>query len=282
LPAVCDGMAMTTVLDQVISIRRVRDIDEYRQCERLQERIWGPRGVARVPLLDLLTAQDNGGLVLGAFEGGELVGFAFSFLGMDPRYGLKHCSVVLAVAEEHRGRGLAVKLKRAQRDEVLAQGIDLITWTFDPLLAVNARLNIHRLGAISHTYRVNHYGDAGGLETDRLIVEWWLRRDRGATSLGTTGQPDAGAVPAARVVRVGGLPQIAAVVGDFSAGTLLLPIPADMRIIQRCDRGLARAWREQTRALFQDCFARGYAVVGFEPTVSLNGTVAYLLRRDAP
>lgn len=273
--------SISSVLDPAVAIHRLTTIEQYQQCERLQERIWGHDGVGRVPLLDLLTAQENGGMVLGAFDGETLIGFVFSFLGMDPRHGLKQCSVLLAVAEEHRSLGIGRRLKLAQREEALLQGIRLITWTYDPLLAANARLNIHRLGAVSDVYRVNHYGSprnpSSGLDTDRLVVEWWLNR------MGGKLPPIGGSIPppVAHVVKHGGLPRIVALDLDHDADFLQLPIPADLPALQRCDFGLARHWREQTRVLFQAYFARGYSVVAFGPEVSPAGAIAYLLHRGA-
>jgi predicted GNAT superfamily acetyltransferase len=268
-----------SVLDPVISIHRLTTIEQYHQCEQLQEGIWGRDGIGRVPLLDLLTAQDSGGMVLGAFDEETLLGFVYSFLGMDPHHGLKQCSVLLAVAQEYRNLGIGRLLKLAQRDEALRQQINLITWTYDPLLAVNARLNIRRLGAMSRSYRVNHYGSprnsSAGLDTDRLIVEWWL--DRAGSELPLVGAT--GPQPVAQVAADGGLPRIAAVVLDHDADLLELPIPVDLAAILRCDFGLAQHWREQTRALFQAYFARGYAVVGFGPHVRPDGTISYLLQR---
>jgi predicted GNAT superfamily acetyltransferase len=277
-----------TVLGASPIIRRVETIDEYRQCESLQDRIWGRDGVARVPLLDLLTAQENGGLVLGAFERQTLVGFVYSFLGMAAGR-VKHCSVVLAVDPRHRGHGIGRWLKLAQRDEVLAQGLDLITWTFDPLLAVNARLNISRLGAVARVYRVNHYGaDTGlvtGLDTDRLVVEWRLR-DRPDAAARPIAVPApqatsaAGAASVAEVVQVAGLSRIVAVDPHADAPELLLPIPTDLEAMLRSDLALVRHWRCRTRELFQTCFERGYHVSGFDTAAGPAGTGCYLLRRD--
>ena len=56
-------------------------------------------------------------------------------------------------------------------------------WTFDPLEIKNAFLNIHKLGAVVCSYRVNFYGVSssrlqGGLPTDRLVAEWHLDSPR--------------------------------------------------------------------------------------------------------
>jgi predicted GNAT superfamily acetyltransferase len=90
---------------------------------------------------------------------------------------------MLAVLPEYRNAGLGRRLKLFQRDEAMARGFELIEWTFDPLEIKNAYLNIERLGAIARRYHVNQYGITssplqGGLPTDRLLAEWWLKSKR--------------------------------------------------------------------------------------------------------
>jgi len=95
---------------------------------------------------------------------------------------------MLAVLPEYRNAGLGRRLKLFQRDEGVARGFELIEWTFDPLEIKNAYLNIERLGAIARRYHVNQYGITssplqGGLPTDRLLAEWWLKSKRVETLL---------------------------------------------------------------------------------------------------
>ncbi len=90
---------------------------------------------------------------------------------------------MLAVRKEYRNGGLGRRLKLMQREEALSRGIELIEWTFDPLEIKNAYLNIEKLGAIARRYNINQYGITssplqGGLPSDRLIAEWWLRSKR--------------------------------------------------------------------------------------------------------
>jgi predicted GNAT superfamily acetyltransferase len=87
------------------------------------------------------------------------------------------------VKAEHRDCGLGRRIKLFQREDALARGIELIEWTFDPLEIKNAHLNLVRLGAIARRYSVNHYGFSssplqGGLPTDRLVAEWWIKSRR--------------------------------------------------------------------------------------------------------
>jgi predicted GNAT superfamily acetyltransferase len=268
-----------------ITMRRVDGIDEYRQCERLQQIVWGPDDIARIPLLDLLTAQENGGIVLGAFaEDRELVGFVYSFPGLTREGLLKQCSVVLCVHPDHRGRGLGRELKLAQRTATLAQGIDLVTWTFDPLLAINAMLNIRRLGGVAREYRVNLY-DSGqglnaGLDTDRLVVEWWLRR-RPWPQARADGAMPSGGVAVNEVTRdpVSRLEVNARMILDADDRRVLITVPPDLSAMKCADMALARRWRAETRTLFGTYFARGYVVVDFSWAGSPSGAPAYVLQR---
>jgi len=243
-----------------ISIRRITAIEDYRQCESLQVEVWGPDDIVGVPLLDLLTAQDNG----------RLAGFVYSFLGLTDAATLKHCSVLLAVSPEFRGRGIGWALKMAQRDSVLRQGIDLITWTFDPLMSVNASLNIAKLGGIARDYIENVYGTGqglnAGLDTDRLLVEWRLSdrpsSDR-ARGIGGTWEE---AVPVNRVrfSTRSGLASCDDVDITQRAPVLRVHIPRDIRAIKEADLAQASQWREATRQLFAHYLASGYVVRDFQ------------------
>jgi chorismate synthase len=287
-------MALTSVavphapeVEIQITVRRVDGVDEYRQCERLQDVVWGPDDIAGVPLLDLLTAQENGGIVLGAFTADrELTGFVYSFPGLTPSGRLKQCSIILCVHPAYRRRGLARQLKLAQRREALARGIELITWTFDPLLAANALLNIRRLGAIARDYRVNLY-DSGrglnaGLDTDRLLVEWWLRRTPWPEpETEWPGSPCEALVNDAGPAAPTGLLADAPLNLEADEQRVLISIPPDLSALKRSDLGLAQRWRADTRRLFETYFARGYVVVDFRRSVWPSGLPAYVLQRRA-
>jgi len=129
-----------------------------------------------------VVSQKIGGQIIGAFHGGELIGFALSIPGARGGRAYLH-SHMLAVRESWRNHGVGRRLKLAQRDDGIKRGFELIEWTFDPLEIKNAHLNLVRLGAITRRYSVNHYGYSssplqGGLPTDRLIAEWWLKSAR--------------------------------------------------------------------------------------------------------
>jgi len=140
-----------------IEIRKCHTLEEYRACLELQR-------------------------VIGAFDGPAMVGFALSVPGARAGHSYLH-SHMLAVRQKYRNSGLGRKVKLFQREDALARGFELIEWTFDPLEIKNAYLNVERLGAIARRYTINQYGITssplqGGLPTDRLVAEWWLRSER--------------------------------------------------------------------------------------------------------
>jgi predicted GNAT superfamily acetyltransferase len=250
-----------------ITIRPVAALAEYDACERLQLAVWGG-GV--VPNHLLLTMQKNGGVVLGAFDEGQadapLVGFVFGFLARTPDGRLKHASHMAAVLPAYRDHGLGERLKWAQRAQVLNQGVQLMTWTFDPLISRNARLNLHKLGGIARSYLPNHYGPEpedpnGELPSDRFLIEWHLASPRvlarlpDAAALGVPDRLDQ-SIPLANPDPLGSISQPA-------ANRFHIQIPADIEALKATDMPKARAWRFQVRALAQAAFAAGYTITDY-------------------
>lgn len=249
-----------------IDIRPVARYDEYMACEALQREVWGPFGV--VPHHLLLTVQKSGGLVLGAFDqdasGAPLVGFVFGFLARDAR-GPKHASHMAAVSAAYRDARIGERLKWAQGEQVLAQGLERITWTFDPLISRNARLNIAKLGAVCSTYYVNLYGPEpegadGDLPSDRFQVDWWLASERVAARRNGVAAPDAAALRAAAPLAN---PDPLAPAELPRADALLLQIPADVEALKAADMARARAWQLQLRALARSAFAARLTVTEY-------------------
>ncbi|OLE56689.1 MAG: GNAT family N-acetyltransferase, partial [Chloroflexi bacterium 13_1_20CM_2_59_7] len=176
-----------------ILIRKCHDLDEMRACVALQKEVWSFSDAELVPLRMFVVGQKIGGQVIGAFEGRELVGFAFAIPGARGGHSYLH-SHMLAVRKDHRNAGLGRRLKLFQREDGLARGFELMEWTFDPLEIKNAYLNIERLGTIARLYSINQYGITssllqGGLPTDRLVAEWWLKSKRVEGLLRTETKP---------------------------------------------------------------------------------------------
>jgi predicted GNAT superfamily acetyltransferase len=277
------------------TIKILDTIDQLVEVEDLQRIVWPGSETDIVPAHLLITAVHNGGFVLGAFPAEQsgarsvpLVGFAFGFPGIyatpdGPR--LKHCSHILAVHPEFRSMGLGFKLKRAQWQLVRKQGVDRITWTYDPLLSRNAHLNITRLGAVCNTYRRDVYGAMRdglniGLASDRFEVDWWVNSQRVQKRLSArvrsrldlTHYLSAGA----EIVNPAQLDEQGWVVPVISAEStlenipvgpmpviLLIEIPSDFLALKDARIELAKEWRSTTRILFEGLFKRGYLVTDF-------------------
>jgi predicted GNAT superfamily acetyltransferase len=248
-------------------IRPVESIAEYHACEEIQQIAWVmPHGIEIVPLHLLIAVQKQGGLLLGAFDGGNLVGFVFGFLGKTREGHLKHCSHMMGVLPQYRSQGIGYQLKVAQREAVLSQGLDLVTWTFDPLESRNAHLNIHKLGAVSRTYMRDLYGPMAdglnaGLPSDRLQVEWWIQSARVQRRLaGHVSQVTPGALLQANPVTSGptGHPAPVAPILDASAPCIAVEVPVRYQAIKAADPELASQWRLVVRQVFETYFAAGY------------------------
>jgi predicted GNAT superfamily acetyltransferase len=224
----------------------------FDRCVELQIAVWGYSDGDVVPRRMFLLAQRIGGQVLGAFDGDVAVGFAMALPGYRDGSPYLH-SHMLAVLPEYRNTGLGRRLKLAQRDDALARGFDLMEWTFDPLEIKNAYLNLHRLGAIARRYAADFYGPSssplqGGLPTDRLYAEWWLRSPRVLARLDRLEEPCP--APVARVE----VP---------SAIALWKQDPAQ--------RKLAMELQTTNRDALQAAFASGLAVVDYERDADGNG-----------
>ena len=267
----------------LIFVRPLDTLEEFQAVEALQREIWPGSELDVVPLHLLTTVAHNGGLVLGAYHDQQLVGFLFGFLGTDEGPSdrpaltrLKHCSHQLGVLPAYRDQNVGYQLKLAQRDFVAAQGVRLVTWTYDPLESRNARLNIAKLGAVCADYRREVYGAMqdglnAGLPSDRFQVDWWITSARVKERLFGQRAPlviesftSAGAtILNPTTLGPAGLPRPAERVLALAGSLALIEIPVDFQAIKLHDLSLAAAWRAQTRALFEAAFASGYWVTDF-------------------
>lgn len=253
-----------------ITIHPLTTHDEIFAVEQLQRDAWGVPEVDVVPLHMLITPPRHGGLLLGAFDGERLAGFVFGFLGLTADGRLKHCSHMAGVHPDYRDQGVGYSLKLAQREHVLAQGLDLITWTFDPLETRNAHLNFHKLGAVCNTYIRNLYGAMraainAGPPSDRFEVAWWIRSQRVAHRLpadSAANDASPSVSPSAVPIRcdIPGLPPDDSITWPTDAAQVLLEVPANFQAIKHSDMPLAIQWRLRTRQLFEDAFSQGYTV----------------------
>jgi predicted GNAT superfamily acetyltransferase len=261
-------------------IHLIETPEEMTAVEQLQRQVWAAPDIEIVPKDILLAAVHNGGFAFGAFAGADLVGVTFGFPGIystpdGPR--LKHHSHLLAVHPDWASQGIGFALKRAQWQMVRKQGLDRITWTYDPLLSRNAHLNIARLGAVCSTYLPSEYGEMhddlnAGLPSDRFQVDWWINTERVKRHLSRRSRPALtiahyrlaeAAFLEARFEPASAAPRPPRAVPALTGHLQLIEIPVDFLALKAADLPLARAWRMYTRAVFEQAFATGYLVTDF-------------------
>jgi predicted GNAT superfamily acetyltransferase len=240
------------VKSETVVIRPCPELDEKRAAVALQKEVWNFTDAELVPLRLFVVAEKVGGQVIGAFDRDRMVGFALAVPGVRTGHPYLH-SHMLAVHPEYRNGGLGRRIKMFQREDALERGFELIEWTFDPLEIKNAWLNIEKLGAIARRYTINQYGITssplqGGLPTDRLIAEWWLKSNR------VEGLIKTGAVP-------------------VSATTQRISVPAAIYEWKASEgsRGQALDVLESNRKQFLHAFGDGFAVLGYERDDAGNG-----------
>lgn len=279
-----------TPVQSTIFIRDIESIAEMRAVEDLQKEVWGCSERDIVPALTLIPAKEVGGVLLGAFDGETLVGFAFGFIGLEKEGVVLH-SDMLAVKPGYRNLDLGYKLKLVQREKALALGLSRMTWTFDPLQSRNAHLNFGKLGVVADSYKINFYGEETSsvlhqhTGTDRLWVTWQLDSERVQRRLKREPSskpiiPELESVDRLVCLRADGSPYINQLRKNANQEQVLVEIPSDINTLQQENLALAVQWREATRQAFCEALDAGYIVEEFYRDVrSEQRCGAYLLSR---
>jgi chorismate synthase len=258
-----------------INIRMARTRADFDSCVLLQRAVWGLTDLEITSALQLINLTHAGGVALMAESAdGQPVGFVYAFPALHAS--APHLqSDLLTVLPEYQKRGVAVRLKWAQRDAALERGINMVSWIYDPLQARNANLNLRRLGAVASEFFENFYGITSatlhhGLPTDRLLVRWQLDTER-VKVLAREGEPP-------RTVATPSLPRINDVKWqagwpvsseprlELEAPELLLEIPPEWDVLSQLAPRVAEDWHGKVRRAFQAYLHRGYVAQDFAPT----------------
>jgi predicted GNAT superfamily acetyltransferase len=224
-----------------IEIRHCHSLAEYDECVRLERSTWGED--ITVPAAIFVVAHHSGGQVLGAFDGGQIIGFTLALAGLRGVQRFLH-SHMTAVLPAYQNRGVGRRLKLFQRQDALKRGIPLVEWTFDPLELKNAHFNLIRLGAVARRYIPDCYGVTNsplhaGLPTDRLVAEWWLDCERVRGILADNPLPGK---------------------GDPER----ISLPSNIAENKMNDRAAALLIQSAGRAQFEQWFSKGYVATGIE------------------
>lgn len=258
-----------------LRFRDLHSADEFRQVMDLEAQVWGFTDLNDMVTLPVFTITvKRGAILIGAYDDADrMVGFVYSIVGMKPGQVLQW-SHMLGVLSEYRNSGLGRALKLAQRDRALAQGYELIEWTYDPLQAMNAHLNFTKLGVVAEEYHRNVYGESTsvlhkGTPTDRLVAQWWIakphvaRRVTPGELIPVTTHEIADAAPINTTHPAQAWLANSDIYLARDDRRLTLEIPMGFTDMQREAPALALEWRMQTREIFETYFGRGYRVVDF-------------------
>jgi predicted GNAT superfamily acetyltransferase len=218
-----------------VTLRPLTSIEDADAILRVMIATWGEHQL--LPREEIVALAESGNVPWGADAEGETIGYVLGWAGVDPDDGLHLHSHMLAALPDRRYRGVGFALKLAQRAACLDLGINLVRWTFDPMVARNAWFNLGKLGATADRFRRNFYGEMAdslnaGERSDRLVVRWALDR-----------------VPGPRTP-----PDVHETVA----------VPREYDELRVSDPVAAFAARERVAAALEDAFARGNVVVGFD------------------
>ena len=277
-----------------IEIRDLTTIDEFRQVVALEQAIWGytdQGDLVTVPVF--IFTVHRGATLIGAFEvSGRMVGFAYAVIGIKDARPMQW-SHMAGVLPEFRG-GLGYRLKLAQRERALAQGLDLIEWTFDPLQAMNAHFNFAKLGGIAEEYAANFYGESTsalhrGTPTDRLVLSWKITEPHVVRRLDQPPGLRAGVGARAHEVSEAPIVNSTRMDGSWREVTAInlaledrrvwIEIPTGFTDMQQHAPERALRWRLDVRQMFEHYFAKGYRAVDFVLQRDA-GFGRYLLAKD--
>lgn len=239
-----------------IEIRECTTLDELAECVQVQREVFALPEQELSPVRHFVVTKNAGGFALGAYDGDRLAGFVLSvpaFLRGERAF----YSHMTGVRPEYQSLGLGAKLKWAQRERALAEGVRYIKWTFEPVKARNAYFNLEKLGAIVSEYRVNFYGTdyatapGVGLASDRLFAEWHLESEK-VTALSQGARFEDSQPTAATIV-----------------------IMNDWLSLVNEDPARAKAEQLRIRAEFEEAFGYGFIARGFHGDAERPGFLLY-------
>lgn len=242
-----------------IDYRVILDPDEIGKIIPVISSAWGTNSVGYLIKDTVSAMRYHGGVVIGAYDGDNMVGMHFSFPGY--RKGKVYLySHMTGVISDLKYSGIGYNIKLKQKEWALENGYDLIAWTYDPIMSLNANFNIRKIGAVARSYMNNFYGKMDdsinfGIPTDRVVAEWWIKEDRKESPAEYTplnefsseydfsfSYPDT----------------------EYLDTNVKIRIPVDFPEMKRKDRDVALKWRMYLRKLLRELFTKGYSIVGFD------------------
>jgi predicted GNAT superfamily acetyltransferase len=218
-----------------VALRPLTSLEDADAILRVMIATWGNHQL--LPREMIVALAEAGNVPYGAFDGRDMLGYVLGWAGVEPKDGLHMHSHMLATLPDRRHRGVGYALKLAQRAGCLDQGIHLVRWTFDPMIARNAWLNLGKLGALADGFRRDFYGEMDdsintGERSDRLIVRWELDREPGPRSM--------------------------------PSGAAVVEIPRDHETLRAADPEAAHVARDEAAARIEELLSQGMVVAAFD------------------
>ena len=223
----------------IVRVQQLKTYSEANLARSIFDKTW-PVDAGTEITPNLLQAMIHSGSYLsGAFIDNKIVGAAFAFPATNN--GLHLHSHMTAVLPEFRNKGVGYALKVDQWNWAKRNNYSELSWTFDPLVRRNAKLNIAKLGANISAFHPNFYGEMpdalnAGDESDRLMVSW--RTEINA-------------------------PKARELITDPEPGDILIEIPEDIVAIRSKNQSESMKWRRQVREQFMAAFEKNGKVIGF-------------------
>jgi predicted GNAT superfamily acetyltransferase len=257
-----------------VAIAPFHSLADYKACEDIQREVLRTQDIDVLPTPLLLTAARTGGILLGAYNSlGDLIGFAFSMLGVSGGAPIQH-SYCIAVRTAYRNFDVGFKLKLAQRKEALKRKITLVTSSFDPMLPMNAYFSLGKLGARANAYEENFCGDTSyserGLPADRLLTSWELeshsvvkRLETGPLRRDFRKELKQRSIINQLIEVAPGMTNSTPVKLSCTDDQFLFEVPYNLPEIKGRDLGIALEWQGKMRQVFRHYFKKDYAAVDF-------------------
>ena len=226
-------------MNNSIQVRELKSIQDQDSGREIFDLTWAMDAGTEITPNLLQAMVHSGSYLSGAFMENKIVGAAFAFPATNN--GLHLHSHMTAVLDEHRDKGVGYALKIDQWNWAKKQKYSHLSWTFDPLVRRNAKLNIVKLGVHISTYYPNFYGEMpdalnAGDESDRLMVSWSTDIDK---------------------------PKARELITHPKPGDILIEIPEDIVVIRSKDQSESMKWRRRVRDQFLAAFEKNGKVVGF-------------------
>ena len=238
-----------------IAYRLCTTNEDFTAIKKLETQVWQMPEAEAITTHTLHVLKYIGGIVMGAFDDGQMIGMAVSFPTQAKGQLWSHMAAVLP---EYQGQGIGYQIKQAQRDIAVKMGYSHMHWTFDPAMRGNAHFNFHLLGAYANIYHENFYGMMSdginaGVPSDRFEAIWDL----------TQATAEKEPIPS-NVSFLLASDNLTPIISAQASDTYhAVQCPYDYRALKAQSLNLAIEWRYKMREVLSSAFEQGYRVIDF-------------------